>query len=161
MKPRQSIPNRYLMAFAILDCGRLGIAHFVNFVKLFCGQRQVIILELAETIRFERMDLLWSLVFKTSRLNQLSQVSVNTRLNGASREFTFTVSDFNPTKSSRLFKAQRELKLCAQQALTTDVGDVYRPKWRFELRNLICELRYHCAIWAYNNPIPCTLGETI
>lgn len=133
MKP-QSILNRYLMAFAILDCGRLSIAHFVNFVKLFCGQRQVIILELAETIRFERMDLLWSLVFKTSRLNQLSQISVNTRLNGASREFTFTVSDFNPTKSSRLFKAQRELKLFVPNwHSTTDVGDIFCPNRRFEL----------------------------
>ena len=52
MKP-QSILNRYLMAFAILDCGKLSIAHFVNFVKLFCGQYQVIILELAERKGFE------------------------------------------------------------------------------------------------------------
>ena len=58
------------MAFAILDCGRLSIAHFVNFIKLFCEQRQVIILELAETIRFERMDGYEPpIVFKTISLN--------------------------------------------------------------------------------------------
>ena len=32
MKP-QSILNRYLMAFAILDCGKLSITHFIDNVK--------------------------------------------------------------------------------------------------------------------------------
>lgn len=155
MEPRQSIPNRYLMAFAILDCGRLSIAHFVNFVKLFCGQRQVIILELAETIRFERMDLLWSLVFKTSRLNQLSQISVNTRLNEASREFTFTVSDFNPTKSSRLFKAQRELKLLYQIGTLPPTSAIFSAQigGSNSLRSYH-EQHYHCAISGVYNPTP-------
>ena len=33
IKPHKSIPNRYLMAFAILDCGKLNTTRFIDNVK--------------------------------------------------------------------------------------------------------------------------------